>query len=114
MISFIIQKNILIVILISILILIFIILYAYRTYEKEIHIEKKNRLADENKYGWKTIIDKNNNIYNTTNSIFHFHFNYKKVYLQMEENKKYKIKYYGLCIPYLYLYPNIYSINNGV
>jgi len=95
-----------------IFLLLFFMLYAYRVREKEIYVETVKPLTDENKYGRKTVIDKDNFTYNTTNSIFHCHFRFEEIHSQLSEKKMYIIKCYGYRIPFLEWYPNILEVRD--
>ena len=98
------------ILIVLLLFLLFLIFYAYRTYEKEIYVERLNPLMHENKYGRKTVMDKNNVIYNTTNSIFHCHFHFKEVHSKLREREVYIIRCYGHSISFLGWHPNILEV----
>lgn len=93
-----------------IILLFFSILYAYHVRWEKIYVQTRKPLIHENKYGKKTIIDKKNVTYNTTNSIFHCHFDFENVYSKLNENKVYHIQCYGYNIPLIGLHPNILRV----
>ncbi len=87
------------------------ILYAHATKrEKIITVKTKVPLEGENRYGRNTIITDDNQIFNTTNSIFHNHYDYDSIYDMLVQNKKYKITCYGFRIEKFDTYPNIIKV----
>jgi hypothetical protein len=94
-----------------ILIIFFIIniIYVYSTYfEKEITIKNLSNLRGK-KNLMNSVIDNKNNVYKVDNSIYYGFFSSAELYSSLEENTKYKIKGYGLRIPFLLMFPNIIS-----
>ena len=101
------NKNIIIFIVI---IIILIIIYTYGTkFEKIITVKEINNLYIYKSSG-NFISDTNNNIYKISNSIFYLFFTSTELYDEIDSNKTYKIKGYGLRIPILGLYPQITSV----
>ena len=92
--------------------IVLLLIYSYGTKrEKIISVKKKFPLEGENKYGRKTIITDNNEVYNTTNSIFYNHYNFDLIYDSIEQNKKYKIICYGFRIERFDTLPNIIKVD---
>lgn len=98
-----------IIIYVFIIYIIINIIYIYSTYfEKEIIIKNLNFFKNS-KNLMNTLVDDKNNVYKVNNSIYYGFFTSAELYLSLEENNKYKIKGYGLRIPFLSIFPNIIS-----
>lgn len=98
-----------IIIFFFIIIFIINIIYVYLTYfEKEITIKKLNNLRGKRNL-MNSVIDDKNNIYKVHNSMYYGFFSSAELYSSLEENTKYKIKGYGIRIPFLLMFPNIIS-----
>lgn len=103
---------------IYIIILVFIIisliipalLYFFSSFEKIITIKEK--YVRYRRYGSSyNIIDSNNNIYQIGNLWFKGDFNRADDYAKINIGDSYKVKGYGLRIPFFDIYKQIYYIN---
>tara|TARA_B110000027_G_C15839697_1_gene177869 strand:- start:48 stop:401 length:354 start_codon:yes stop_codon:yes gene_type:complete len=106
-------KNYYILVIIIILIIIFIIpliLYYTTHFEKKITIKDKYTRYRKGGSNYN-IVDMENNIYQIGNVWFKFDFNRAEDYNKLEKNKTYNIKGYGIRIPILDMYKNIYYVN---
>ena len=96
--------------LILVTILLFQILYVWLTpFEKTVIINSKIGYAS-GKYLYNTVSDKSGLVYHISNSLPLLHFTSAEVFLKIQPENQYKIKGYGMRVPFLGLYPNITSI----
>lgn len=86
------------------------ILYVWLTpFEKTVIINSKIGYAS-GKYLYNTVSDKSGLVYHISNSLPLLHFTSAEVFLKIQPENQYKIKGYGMRVPFLGLYPNITSI----
>ena len=91
------------------IIIIINMVYTYGTkFEKKITVKELNNLYIYKSSG-NFLSDTNNNTYRISNSIFYLFFTSTEVYENIDPNKTYNIKGFGLRIPILGLYPQIIS-----
>ena len=101
----------LILLLILFLSVIFNILLYYTThFEKTITI--KDKYTRYRRHGSNyNVVDENNNIYQVGNVWFKFDFNRAEDYNKLEKGKKYKVEGYGIRLPMIDMYKNIYQVD---
>ena len=86
-----------------------IVLYYTTHFEKTITIKDKyTRYRKGSNYN---VVDENNTIYHVDNIWFKLDFNRAERYNKLEKGKKYKIKGYGIRIPMIDIYKNIYKVD---
>jgi len=87
--------------------IVFEFIYSRVTYfERVITIKQKNAFS-QGRYSRNIIEDKNGNIYIISNSLYYLFFQSVKLYTDIQNGVKYKIKGYGYKLPFLGLYPQI-------
>ena len=86
-----------------------IILYYTTHFEKKITIKDKYTRYRKGGSNYN-IVDMENNIYQIGNVWFKFDFNRAEDYNKLEKNKTYNIKGYGIRIPVLDMYKNVYYV----
>ena len=87
-----------------------IVLYYTTHFEKTITI--KDKYTRYRRYGSNyNVVDENNNIYQVGNVWFKLDFNRAEDYNKLEKGKKYKVEGYGIRIPMIDMYKNIYQID---
>lgn len=87
-----------------------IVLYYTTHFEKTITI--KDKYTRYRRYGSNyNVVDENNNIYQVGNVWFKLDFNRAEDYNKLEKGKKYKVKGYGIRIPMIDMYKNIYQVD---
>ena len=87
-----------------------IVLYYTTHFEKTITI--KDKYTRYRRYGSNyNVVDENNNIYQVGNVWFKFDFNRAEDYNKLEKGKKYKIEGYGIRLPMIDMYKNIYQVD---
>ena len=87
-----------------------ILLYYTTHFEKTITI--KDKYTRYRRHGSNyNVVDENNNIYQVGNVWFKFDFNRAEDYNKLEKGKKYKIEGYGIRLPMIDMYKNIYQVD---
>ena len=87
-----------------------IVLYYTTHFEKTITI--KDKYTRYRRYGSNyNVVDENNNIYQVGNVWFEFDFNRAEHYNKLEKGKKYKVEGYGIRLPMIDMYKNIYQVD---
>jgi len=87
-----------------------IVLYYTTHFEKTITI--KDKYTRYRRYGSNyNVVDENNNIYQVGNVWFKFDFNRAEDYNKLEKGKKYKVEGYGIRLPMIDMYKNIYKVD---
>jgi len=87
-----------------------IVLYYTTHFEKTITI--KDKYTRYRRYGSNyNVVDENNNIYQVGNVWFKFDFNRAEDYNKLEKGKKYKVEGYGIRLPMIDMYKNIYQVD---
>jgi|TARA_B100001093_G_C26140106_1_gene722948 hypothetical protein len=100
-----------IIIAIIVLFLIFnIVLYFGTNFTKDIKIKDKY-IRYRRRGSNYNIVDSEGNIYQVNNVWFKGDFNRAEDYQLLEKGKTYNVTGYGIRIPMLDMYPNIYKIN---
>jgi len=97
------------------------LIYRYKTRsDGTIYVKDKYtyvRLSSSNNHAHSsqqfTLIDKDNNLYTIPYSVFSLQFNAEDKWAKVETNKKYHIKYWGIRMPLLGLYPRIDHISEA-
>lgn len=84
-----------------------IILFFNKQFEKKITVSNKYHLQRASRYH---VVDQNDENYRVTNVWFKGDFNRGDRYGMLKEGESYKIKGYGIRIPVLNMYKNIYSV----
>ena len=100
---------IIIVVLLLLSVLVDLALYFTTHFEKEISVSNKyvRTTRRSSKYH---VVDQNDENYRVTNVWFKGDFNRGDRYGILKEGKTYKVKGYGIRIPVLNMYKNIYSV----
>ena len=91
------------------------IYYNSTHFTRIIDIKTKYKKLNSDKFDFDDILiitDKNNVQFNVTNLFFKLDFNKRKDWQNLEIGKKYKINGYGISVPYIGMYKNIYEIVN--
>ena len=102
--------NIIILLIILASVIFNIVLYYTTHFEKTITI--KDKYTRYRRHGSNyNVVDGNNNIYQVGNVWFKFDFNRAEDYNKLEKGKKYKIEGYGIRIPMIDMYKNIYQVD---
>jgi hypothetical protein len=87
-----------------------IVLYYTTHFEKTITI--KDKYTRYRRYGsYYNVVDENNNIYKVGNIWFKLDFDRAGDYNKLEKGKKYKVEGYGIRIPMIDMYKNIYQVD---
>jgi hypothetical protein len=84
--------------------------YSYGTYfEKSVTVKDKYvRVVDGRSL--YMISDVDNQIYRIGKSIWYWKFDNAETWVSLNPNKKYNIKGYGWRIPFLHLFPNVFTV----
>lgn len=100
-------------VLIIIIYIVLTLIFCYSTYfTKTIQIKSINYMKNTNNHGLNIIADTDNNIYTVHNSLYYGFFTASELYSNFTVGQSYKIKGYGLRVPILGMYPNVYSAMN--
>ena len=87
-----------------------ILLYYTTHFEKTITI--KDKYTRYRRHGSNyNIVDENNNVYQVDNVWFKLNFDRAERYNKLEKGKKYKIEGYGIRLPMIDIYKNIYQVD---
>ena len=87
-----------------------IVLYYTTHFEKTITI--KDKYTRYRRHGSNyNIVDENNNVYQVDNVWFKLNFDRSERYNKLEKGKKYKVEGYGIRIPMIDIYKNIYKVD---
>ena len=87
-----------------------ILLYYTTHFEKTITI--KDKYTRYRRHGSNyNVVDENNNVYQVGNVWFKLDFNRAEDYNKLEKGKKYKIEGYGIRLPMIDMYKNIYQVD---
>jgi hypothetical protein len=87
-----------------------IVLYYTTHFEKTITI--KDKYTRYRRHGSNyNIVDENNNVYQVDNVWFKLNFDRAERYNKLEKGKKYKIEGYGIRLPMIDIYKNIYQVD---
>jgi hypothetical protein len=90
--------------------IIFNIIYTYATkFKKVITVDEKYTYGSSNKKGSQSISDTENNVYILKDNFWLFHFTSVEVFNKLDVKSTYEIEGYGLRIPFLGYFPNIYK-----
>jgi len=80
--------------------------------------QDSNRIIVESKYKFDRhgftefmIVDKNGKHYNVNNSVWFFKWDSIEDWHSIEKGKQIDISYYGLRVPFLGMFPNVYKVN---
>lgn len=84
-----------------------IILFYNTQFEETITVTNKYHLQRASRYH---VVDKNDNNYRVSNVWFKGNFNRGGEYGKILKGNKYKVKGYGIRVPVLNMYKNIYSV----
>ena len=98
-----------IVLLIIIPIVINVVLFHTNHFEKVIVIKEKYTRYRKKASNYN-IVDENGTLYKIDNVWFKGDFNRADEYAKIEENKKYRVKGYGVRLPFLGMYHKIYDV----
>lgn len=102
--------NIIILLILLSSIIFNIVLYYTTHFEKNITV--KDKYTRYRKYGSNyNVVDENNNVYQVGNVWFKLDFDRAEDYNKLEKGKKYKVKGYGIRLPMIDMYKNIYQID---
>lgn len=96
-----------VIIYIILSIIVDIILFYNTQFEETITVTNKYHLQRASRYH---VVDKNNNNYRISNVWFKGDFNRGDEYGMILNGKEYKVKGYGIRVPFLNMYKNIYSV----
>tara|TARA_Y100000389_G_C17129621_1_gene349558 strand:+ start:46 stop:396 length:351 start_codon:yes stop_codon:yes gene_type:complete len=102
--------NVLLLLIIFSSIIFNMILYYTTHFEKTITI--KDKYTRYRRHGSNyNIVDENNNVYQVDNVWFKLNFDRAERYNKLEKGKKYKIEGYGIRLPMIDIYKNIYQVD---
>ena len=102
--------NVILLLIIFGSIIVNIVLYYITHFEKTITIKDKYTRYRGNGSNYN-IVDTDNNIYQAGNVWFKLDFNRAEEYNKLEKGKKYTVKGYGIRIPMIDMYQNIYQVD---
>tara|TARA_B100000123_G_C25732476_1_gene429905 strand:- start:1324 stop:1698 length:375 start_codon:yes stop_codon:yes gene_type:complete len=88
-----------------------VVLFYTNHFEKEIVVKEKYTRYRKKASNYN-IVDENGIIYKIDNVWFKGDFNRADEYAKIEENKKYKVKGYGIRLPILEMYYKIYDVKS--
>ena len=101
------------IIIIVLPLMIKLIYYYFTHFTQIIEIKNKYKKLNSDKFDFDDILivtDKHNDNFNVTNLFFKLDFNKKKDWQNLEIGNTYKINGYGISVPYIGMYKNIYEI----
>jgi cell division protein FtsI/penicillin-binding protein 2 len=102
--------NVLLLLIIFSSVIFNIVLYYTTHFEKTITI--KDKYTRYRRHGSNyNIVDENNNVYQVDNVWFKLNFDRAERYNKLEKGKKYKIEGYGIRLPMIDIYKNIYQVD---
>ena len=102
--------NVILFILILAAIIFNIVLYYTTHFEKTITIKDKYTRYRRHSSNYH-VVDTDNNIYQVGNVWFKLDFNRAEDFAKLEKGKKYKVEGYGIRVPMIDMYKNIYQID---
>ena len=102
--------NVLLLLIILSSVIFNILLYYTTHFEKTITI--KDKYTRYRRHGSNyNVVDENNNVYQVGNVWFKLDFNRAEDFAKLEKGKKYKVEGYGIRVPMIDMYKNIYQVD---